>query len=216
MSVAVIGASGKVGQLLVPALVAAGSEVTGVVRRPEAAEAVTAAGGRPVLIDLEDAGADLAGALEGADVVVWVAGANVATGQDHSDRVDRDANLRAIQAAQGAGVARWVQVSSLYADRIDAAPPVLQPFLRNKAVADDALTRSAMDWTIVRAAGITDGEATGQFAAATSGMGYAQIIRADLAAALADIATQSLAPRRAFDLSNGDSPLSDALAALDA
>jgi uncharacterized protein YbjT (DUF2867 family) len=216
MNIAVIGASGKVGQLLVPELVGAGAAVTGVVRRQDAADAVTTAGARPALVDLEDPGADLAGALAGADVVVWVAGANVATGQDHSDRVDRDANLRAIKSATDAGVSRWVQVSSLYADRIDAAPPVLQPFLRNKAVADEALATSDLEWTIVRAAGITDGDATGTFSAVSSGMGYAQIIRADLAAALMAIATRSLAPRRAFDLSNGDQPLTDALTALEA
>jgi uncharacterized protein YbjT (DUF2867 family) len=215
MQVTVLGASGKVGRLLVPSLVEAGHDVVGVVRRTEAADEVAAAGARPVLLDLEDETADPAAALSGSDVVVWVAGANIATGQEHSDRVDRDANLRIIAAAAAAGIPRWIQVSSLYADRIEAAPPMLQAFLRNKAVADEALVASDLDWSIVRAAGIADAEATGGFTAVREGMGYGQIHRPDLAAALTYMVSEGAASRRAFDLAGGTAPIGEALAALE-
>jgi uncharacterized protein YbjT (DUF2867 family) len=215
MQVTVLGASGKVGRLLVPSLVAAGHDVVGVVRRTDAADEVAAAGGRPVLLELEDETADATAALSGSDVVVWVAGANITTGQEHSDRVDRDANLRIIAAAAAAGIPRWIQVSSLYADRIEAAPPMLQAFLRNKAVADEALVASDLDWSIVRAAGIADAEATGGFTAVLEGMGYGQIPRPDLAAALTHMVSEGAGSRRAFDLAGGTTPIDEALAALE-
>jgi uncharacterized protein YbjT (DUF2867 family) len=214
MRVMVIGASGKVGQLLVPDLVAAGHESIGVVRREDAAAEVEQAGATPLLADLEADLSPVVDAFGRVDAVVWVAGANVATGPEHSDRIDRDANLALIEEAQGAGGPRWVQVSSLYADRIDAAPPVLHHFLGNKAQADGALANSSLDWTVVRAAGLTGDESTGRISVLSEGMGYGQIPRADLSAVLVHLVTTGQASRHAFDLASGDTPIDAAFEAL--
>jgi 2-alkyl-3-oxoalkanoate reductase len=55
MRVFVAGASGAIGKRLVPALVAAGHEVTGSTRKPANAKALTAAGAMPVVLDGLDA-----------------------------------------------------------------------------------------------------------------------------------------------------------------
>ena len=57
MRVFVAGASGAIGKLLVPALVAAGHEVTGSTRKPANAGAMRAAGATPVVLDGLDAAA---------------------------------------------------------------------------------------------------------------------------------------------------------------
>lgn len=57
MRVFVAGASGAIGRPLVRQLVAAGHEVTGMTRRPERAEEITAAGAAGVVCDVFDAGA---------------------------------------------------------------------------------------------------------------------------------------------------------------
>lgn len=54
MKVFVAGASGAIGRPLVRQLVAAGHEVTGTTRRPERAEEIAAAGGKPVVCDVFD------------------------------------------------------------------------------------------------------------------------------------------------------------------
>jgi nucleoside-diphosphate-sugar epimerase len=54
MKVFVAGASGAIGRPLVPALVAAGHEVTGTTRREERAEEIRAAGARAVVCDVFD------------------------------------------------------------------------------------------------------------------------------------------------------------------
>jgi 2-alkyl-3-oxoalkanoate reductase len=55
MRVFVAGASGAIGQRLVPALVAAGPEVTGSTRRQANVKALSAAGATPVVADGLDA-----------------------------------------------------------------------------------------------------------------------------------------------------------------
>ena len=57
MRVFVAGASGAIGRRLVPALIAAGHEVTGSTRKPANATALTAAGATPVVLDGLDAAA---------------------------------------------------------------------------------------------------------------------------------------------------------------
>lgn len=57
MKVFVAGASGAIGRPLVPQLLAAGHEVTGMTRREESAEAIRAAGGAAVVCDVFDAAA---------------------------------------------------------------------------------------------------------------------------------------------------------------
>ncbi len=54
MRVFVAGASGVIGRPLLPALIAAGHEVTGMTRRPERADAVRAAGADAVVCDVFD------------------------------------------------------------------------------------------------------------------------------------------------------------------
>ncbi|MEU1497157.1 SDR family oxidoreductase [Streptomyces sp. NPDC005732] len=79
MRVFVTGASGSIGSVVVPELVAAGHEVVGLVRSDAAATAVSAAGGMPLRGDLADLDSLRAGA-EQADGVV-----NLAFGNDWSD-----------------------------------------------------------------------------------------------------------------------------------
>ena len=71
MRVFVAGASGAIGRPLVPKLVAAGHEVTGMTRSESRAEAVRQAGARAAVVDVFDADA-LRGAVEAAraDVIV--------------------------------------------------------------------------------------------------------------------------------------------------
>jgi len=71
MRVFVAGASGAIGQRLVPQLVGRGHEVVGTHRRPEHAERVRRAGAQPVALDLLDARAVRRAVLDAApDAIV--------------------------------------------------------------------------------------------------------------------------------------------------
>ena len=76
MNITLIGGHGKVALLTHPLLVAAGHDVRAVIRNPEHAKDVQAAGAEPVLQDIETLDADGWDALlQGSDLVVWSAGA---------------------------------------------------------------------------------------------------------------------------------------------
>ncbi|MFM2355495.1 MAG: hypothetical protein RLZZ528_1231 [Pseudomonadota bacterium] len=124
LRVAVTGATGFIGAGLVPALVAAGAEVTAILRTGHEAGRISRAGARPVVAPLHDAGA-MTRALSGAEALVHLA---------YDVRAGGGENLRAfdglIAGAGAAGVGHIVHLSSavVYRDwpagRIDEASPL--------------------------------------------------------------------------------------------
>ena len=114
MKIALVGAHGKVGRLLVPILVDHDATVTGIVRAEEQLPLVRRLGGEPLLLDVEHASTEeIAAALDGFDAVVWSAGAGGGN-PERTYAVDRDAASRTMDAAVAAGVPRrWSSAASL-------------------------------------------------------------------------------------------------------
>lgn len=107
----IIGGHGKIARLTGPLLAAAGHLVHGVIRNPDQADEVSAAGLTPLVADVESLDvAGLATLLADHDVVVWAAGAGGGD-PERTYAVDRDAAIRSIDAAEQAGVPRYLMVS---------------------------------------------------------------------------------------------------------
>ena len=218
MRVVVFGASGGVGSRAVALLVAGGHEVVGVVRRTQSVGDLEAAGARAVVADVVDS--DLAPVFEDADAVIWALGARFATdGPDGAVRIDGAGAQRAIAAAEASGVRRWVQVSSLMADRPESGPPFLLPFLTAKGAADAALLAGPMTVTVLRPSGLTDEPGEGTVQAAEhlrpddwGGDRSPMVSRQDIAAIAVACAVDGLGAGRAYDIVGGSTPLLDALA----
>lgn len=211
MRVLVLGAAGQTGRLVVDGLVAAGHDVHGVVRTQAQAEQVGAAGASATLADLvEVAPSEMADMLAEADAAVWAAGAGF--GAD-PEAVDGDACIAAQQAADGAGLGRWVQVSSMYAERPEAGAPFMQAVLRAKGRSDAALAGSGLGWTIVRPGGLTNDAPIGQVDVGHDMTG-GTISRGDLAATVVACVSDPGTARRAFDVVTGVTPIPEALALL--
>ena len=193
-------------------LVAQGHDVRAVVRRDDQAAASAQAGATPFVADLAQLGpSEMAGLFDGADAGVWAAGAGY--GSD-PELVDGDACIAAQMAADEAGVARWVQISSMYADRPDQGSPFMQPVLRAKNRSDSAVTATGLGWTVIRPGGLTNDIGTGQVYVGDQ-LDSGTVPRADVAAvALACLTTPS-AVCAAFDLLSGMTPVDVALAALE-
>ncbi|HHV21904.1 MAG TPA: SDR family oxidoreductase [Propionibacterium sp.] len=212
--VVLIGGHGKVGLLATPKLVEAGHEVTSVFRDPSQHAAVAATGATPRLGDVEAMStAALADLLADHDVVVWSAGAGGGN-PTRTYAVDRDAAIRSIEAAQEAGVPRYVMVSYLGAgaDHGVAEDDPFFPYAESKAAADDYLRASGIAWTLVMPSTLTDDPSKGTVTprATESGPTSRELVADVIVAAVgADTATVS---RRELKFTDGDIPIAEAMA----
>jgi nucleoside-diphosphate-sugar epimerase len=125
MKVFVTGGTGAIGRHVLPVLVAAGHEVSALVRTPEKAATVTAQGATAVRVSLFDRAALTAG-FAGHDAVVnlasalpSMAGFLFARAWRDSDRIRTPGSATVVDAALAAGVGRVVQesVGMVYPDR---------------------------------------------------------------------------------------------------
>ena len=124
MKIFVAGGTGVLGRRAVPALLAAGHEVTVVGRTPEKADVIRSWNATPVAVDLFD-GPAVQAAVAGHDVVVNLAThippfskAARAKAWRLNDRLRREGSRNLVDAAIAAGAGRYVQesVGFLYAD----------------------------------------------------------------------------------------------------
>jgi uncharacterized protein YbjT (DUF2867 family) len=210
MVVAVIGANGGIGRRLVPRLNDAGHEPLGVVRSEDQFDAVRERGGEPRLGDLEG---EFASALDGADAVVFTAGAGVSTGWDKTILVDLWGAERAIRACEEMGIDRFVMISSRGADAPERRQGPIKPYIVAKHVADRMLQRSSLDETILRPTRLTDEEGTGRVAAhfGSDPETGDPIPRADVAHAVVECLDHDATIGHAITLYGGETPVEEAL-----
>src|SRR3954454_11216528 len=155
MRVVIAGGHGKIALILERLLAQRGDSVAGFIRNPAQAADLEAVGAEPLIVDLEQASVDeVAKHLDGADAVVFAAGAGPGSGAARKETVDRDAAILLADAAEAAKVSRYVMISSMGADAEapdDAGDPVFVAYLRAKGAADDNVrSRTGLDSTIVR------------------------------------------------------------------
>ncbi len=216
MHVVIAGGHGKIALILERLLSRRGDSVAGLIRNPDQATDLEAAGAEPLVVDLEKASVDeVAEHLRGADAIVFAAGAGPGSGAARKETVDRDAAILLADAAEAAGVDRYVMISAMAADRqATAEDPVFEAYLRAKGVADEAIRgRSALQWTIVRPGHLTDDASTGRVAIADS-TGRGSIPREDVAAVLVAVLDKPSTAGQTFELISGATPIEDAVATL--
>ena len=216
MHVAIAGGHGKIALILERLLSARGDSVAGFIRNPDQAGDLEAAGAEAVVIDLEEASVDeVAEHVRGADAVVFAAGAGPGSGAARKETVDRDAAILLADAAEAAGVDRYVMISAMGADpHATADDEVFQVYLRAKGVADEAIrARPALTWTIVRPGLLTNDAGTGRVTIAES-TGRGSIPREDVAGVLVAVLDDPRTAGETFDLISGETPIAEAVAAL--
>ncbi|GAA1829935.1 NAD(P)H-binding protein [Agromyces salentinus] len=216
MRVVIAGGHGKIALILERLLADAGHEPVALIRNPDHAADVAAAGAEPVVLDLEAASVDeVVAVLEGADAAVFAAGAGPGSGAERKLTVDRDGAILLAEAAERAGASRFVVVSAMRAESYDeVSDEVFSVYLRAKSEADAAVRATGLDWTIVRPGSLTDEPASGLVAAGPT-LPTGSISRADVAATVAEALTSGTASRTQFDLTAGEHPIAAALASLD-
>ncbi|WKX71972.1 NAD(P)H-binding protein [Streptomyces sp. XD-27] len=217
MRIVIAGGHGQIALRLERLLAGRGDEVAGIIRRREQAGALLAAGAEPVVCDLETASVeDVARHLEGADAVVFAAGAGPGSGAQRKQTVDHAAAVLVADAAEKAGVRRYLIVSSMGADpdAPEGADPVFTAYLRAKGAADeDVRSRPRLDWTVLRPGRLTDDPGRGRVALAER-TGRGDVSRDDVAATLAALLEEPGTAGRTLELIGGAEPVADAVRAI--
>jgi uncharacterized protein YbjT (DUF2867 family) len=212
MEVVIAGGHGQIALRLARLLSARGDRVRSLIRNPDHASGVSDVGAEPVVADLE-ALDDVSSCVSGADAVVFAAGAGPGSGAERKRTVDYGAAVKLIEAAQAAGVRRYLMVSSIGADDPSAGSEQMRPYLQAKADADAALAASGLDFTIVRPGRLTNEPGTGRVAVGER-LERADVTRDDVAAVLAAALDEPRTVGRTFVLVNGDLPIAQALSQL--
>jgi uncharacterized protein YbjT (DUF2867 family) len=211
--VVIAGGHGQVARRLERLLATAGHSAVGIARNPDHVGDVQAAGAQAVVCDLEATDVDAVAAhLQGADAVVFAAGAGPGSGIPRKQAVDRDASVLMADAAERAGVRRFVQISSMGA----GAPPrpgtdeTFAAYLGAKAEAEEDLRRRDLDWTVLRPGGLTNAPGTGRVRLASS-VPRGQISRDDVAAVIVGLLRDARGLGQTLELVAGDTPIDQAL-----
>jgi uncharacterized protein YbjT (DUF2867 family) len=212
MDAVIAGGHGQIALRLARLLSARGDRVRSLIRNPDYASGVSDVGAEPVVADLE-ALDDVSSCVSGADAVVFAAGAGPGSGAERKRTVDYAAAVKLIEAAQAAGVRRYLMVSSIGADDPSAGSEQMRPYLQAKADADAALAASGLDFTIVRPGRLTNEPGTGRVAVGER-LERADVTRDDVAAVLVAALDEPRTVGRTFVLVNGDLPIAQALSQL--
>lgn len=210
MRVVIAGGHGKIALHVQRLLAAEGDSATALVRNEDHFADVTEAGGVPVLCDLEASDvASVAEYLTGADAVLFAAGAGPGSGVARKDSVDRGASALLADAAERAGVRRFVQISSAGIGRT-TGDEVFDAYLLAKGEAEDDLRARDLDWTIVRPGRLTDEPAAGAVRLTEGDAEDGAVSRADVAAVVVAALGRPSSIGKTYELVSGGTPVQDA------
>jgi putative NADH-flavin reductase len=204
MRLTIVAATGGIGRQLLQQAVAAGHDVTAVVRNPQRLAGTLPTGVRVVTADLADPDpSGLQAAVQGADAVLSGLGPRSASDAGVTSR-GTEAIVRAMQAT---GARRLVVVSAAPIGTVPSPgrtkPPRHDPgdgfFMRHLfshvaktafrkhyadlALMEDLLRDSGLDWTVVRPPRLTDKPLSGRYRTA-----YGQNVRGGWLVSRADVA----------------------------
>src|ERR671911_1669391 len=213
MDVLVVGGHGQVGLRLLKLLAQRGDRARGLIRQPEYAPDLEAVGATSVLGDLER-DESLDEYVRGADAVVFAAGAGPGSGPERKRTVDLGGAVKLVDAALAVGVRRYVMISSIGADRPDAASGGMRPYLEAKAEADRYLMASGLEYTIVRPGSLTDDPGTGRVRLSTELGGRGDVRRDDVAAVIAKVLDAPNTIGVTFEVFSGDRLVVEAVRSL--
>lgn len=213
----IAGGHGKIALRLARRLAERGDQAVGLVRNPGHQADVAAAGGQAVVCDLEGASAEeVARVLDGADAAVFAAGAGPGSGAARKDTVDRAASVLLAEAAERAGLRRFVQISSMGAGAPPAAgsDEVWAAYIAAKTAAEADLRGRDLDWTILRPGGLTDEEGQGRVLLAPPPVARGTVPRDDVAAVVVALLDAPATVGRTLELVRGEVPIAEAVRAL--
>jgi uncharacterized protein YbjT (DUF2867 family) len=214
VDVAIAGGHGQIALHLSRMLSERGDTVRGIIRSPDQEDDLAQVGARAVVLDLERAPViEVADAIDGADAVVFAAGAGPGSGAARKETVDHEAAVKLRDAAEQTGVGRYVMISAMGTDDPPNGDEVFDVYLRAKARADRDVMASDLAWTIIRPGRLTDDPGTGAVTLARH-VARGAIPREDVAAVVVAALDDPATAGHIVEVVGGATPIAEAFAAV--
>lgn len=211
MKVFVVGANGQIGKHLIDLLQKSEQHtVRAMVRKKEQAEELKSQGIDVTVASLEGSVEDIAEAANGCDAIVFTAGSGGHTGLDKTLLIDLDGAAKTVEAAQQAGINRFVIVSALQANHRENWNKEMVPYYVAKHYADRMVETSNLDYTIIRPGGLLNEASTGKVTASAN-LETGSIPREDVAKTIYASLDAQETYKKSFDLISGETKIEEAL-----
>jgi len=214
MKVLIIGAHGKIGQLVTKKMKAAEQfSPTAFIRKKEQQPVFDEMGVPVKIASLEGSVGEIAAAMKGFDAVVFTAGSGGKTGFDKTLEIDLDGAVKSMIAAEQVGLKRFVMISAYLADdrpKWDASG--IKPYYIAKHFADKELQRTFLDYTILRPVRLTDEDGTGKVTINAASEGIQKTIpREDVATTILEVLEHPETSGKIMVMSTGETPIKKAI-----
>lgn len=210
MKVLVIGASGRVGQKLTSKLLEADHQVVGTTRKDE--KLFEANNYSQIALDLEKSAEDLSNEIPSdVEAVYFVSGSR---GKDLLN-IDLHGAIKSMQAAEMAGIKRYVMLSTIYSLQPTAwdTSADLYDYMIAKHYADQWLIKNTdLDYTILQPGSLTENAGTGEVELKVQEHGENPI--EDVAEVLFGLLDLKSSFKEVISMRSGDTPIKNALANL--
>ena len=215
MKTFIVGIAGATGFRLARLLKGRGDRVGGLHRRSAQGEALGAIGIVGTLGDLVQMDVNqLTQHFQGSDVIIFAAGAGDTDSDAMIDAIDGDGAAKAAAAARQAEVRRFILVSVFpEAGRNENLGDSFEHYIAVKKRADVALTKTDLDWVILRPSTLINEAGIG-----TVSLGPAEVHtvvrRDDVAATIVELIHAPAVTRVVLELTHGTTPVACAVAML--
>ncbi len=211
----IIGAHGKIGQLLSKKLAESNTyRPTAFIRKEEQKEVFAKMEVPTIVGNLEDAVENLTSNFGGFDCVVFAAGSGGSTGAEKTLAIDLDGAVRSMEAAEKADISRFIIVSASHSDDREFWDKAegMKPYYIAKHYADEMLRNTNLNYTIIRPVMLTDDEGTGKITATFNPDHVKkEISRADVASTIVKAIGMEGTIGQTIELSSGDETIEEAL-----
>lgn len=214
MKVAIVGANGQIGQLLVKKMRQKGKfKPTAIIRKPEQKKFFDQLDVPVILLDLESTVSELVTLIKGFDAIVFTAGSGASTGPDKTLLVDLDGAVKIMEVAEKNDIKRFVMVSAIGAHKRERWSEAIKPYFVAKHYADRVLKGSSLDYTIVRPGALTNHEPTGKISVGED-VPRGPISRSDVADVIIAVLENTNTIQKSFDVIEGDILIDEAVSRL--
>lgn len=211
MKVLVVGANGQVGQKVAELLNSSQEHtVLAMIRNQEQAEAFAKKGIDTVIANLEDSVDDLQKTMKDCQAIVFTAGSGGSTGADKTLLIDLDGAVKTMEAAELAGISRFIMVSALQANNRENWNEAIKPYYVAKHYADRMLEQSNLAYTIIRPGGLLNEQGSGKITVGEQ-LERGTIPREDVAKTVVETLNNEHTKNRSFDLISGEDSIVEAL-----